>query len=226
MKEYASNVIYERYGLRLTLLTPCLLRVEKGNHTDLPTQTVCNRNFGPVTARVEAAGERVTVHTEEAVFFVDCAKGAVTSVTLADGTVVTDFEKGNLLGTARTLDRANGPVKLEKGILSRSGASMMEDSNSLLLGTDGAILPRPKCIDRYYFAYGHDYSRQLRDFFRLTGQVPLIPKYALGNWWSRYKAYTQEEYRSLMQKFMDRKLPITVATIDMDWHWTDVIERF
>ena len=29
-----------------------------------------------------------------------------------------------------------------------------------------------------------------------------------------------------MQTFIDKKLPITVATIDMDWHWTDVIERF
>ena len=43
----------------------------------------------------------------------------------------------------------------------------------------------------------HDYQRQLRDFFRLTGEVPLIPKYALGNWWSRYRAYTQEEYLDL-----------------------------
>ena len=43
MKEYESNVIYEHGGLRLSLLTPCLLRVEKGNPTDLPTQTVANR---------------------------------------------------------------------------------------------------------------------------------------------------------------------------------------
>ena len=43
MKEYESNVIYEHGGLRLSLLTPCLLRVEKGNPTDLPTQIVWNR---------------------------------------------------------------------------------------------------------------------------------------------------------------------------------------
>ena len=221
-----ANVIFERAGLRLSLLTPCLLRVEKGNHTDLPTQTVWNRDFGPVEAKVEEIAGGVRVETEEATFLVDVAKGQVIRVTLADGTEVTDFEKGNLLGTARTLDQANGAVKLEKGILSRSGASVMDDSESLLMGADGEILPRPKCLDRYYFAYGRNYSRQLKDFFHLTGEVPLIPKYALGNWWSRYKAYTQEEYRSLMQKFIDRKIPITVATIDMDWHWTDVLDRF
>ena len=226
MKEYASNVIYDHGGLRLQLLTPCLLRVEKGNPTDLPTQIVWNRDFGPVKAQVTESDNRIAVHTEEVEFLVDYAKGAVISVTLADGSVVTDFERGNLLGTARTLDRANGAVKLEKGILSKSGASMLDDSTSLLLGKDDGVLPRPKTIDRYYFAYGHDYTRQLRDFFTLTGPVPLIPKYALGNWWSRYKAYTQEEYRSLMQKFIQRKIPITVATIDMDWHWTDVLDRF
>ena len=219
------NVIYEHGGLRLSLLTPCLLRVEKGNPTDLPTQTVANRVFAPVKADVEPLKNLIAVRTEEVEFLVDYDKGAVVSVTLADGTVVTDFEKGNLLGTARTLDRANGAVKLEKGILSKSGASMLDDSKSLLLDGDN-VLPRPKTIDRYYFAYGHDYKRQLRDFFKLTGEVPLIPKYALGNWWSRYRAYTQEEYRSLMRKFIHRKLPITVATIDMDWHWTDVIDRF
>ena len=226
MKEYTSNVIYAHGGLRLRLLTPCLLRVEKGNPTDLPTQIVWNRDFGPVKASVEEVGGQITVRTEEVEFLLDYAKGAVVSVTLADGSVVTDFEKGNLLGTARTLDRANGAVKLEKGILSRSGVSVLDDSNSLLLGKDGGVLPRPKTVDRYYFAYGHAYKRQLSDFFRLTGPVPLIPKYALGNWWSRYKAYTQEEYRSLMGKFIHRKVPITVATIDMDWHWTDVLQRF
>jgi len=225
MKEYASNVIYSHGGLRLSLLTPSLLRVEKGNPTDLPTQTVANRNFGPVQADVEPLKNLIAVRTEEAEFLVDYDKGAAVSVTLADGTVVTDFEKGNLLGTARTLDRANGSVKLEKGILSRSGVSVLDDRGSLLLDGDN-VLPREKTVDRYYFAYGRDYQRQLRDFFKLTGEVPLIPKYALGNWWSRYRAYTQEEYRSLMQKFIDKKLPVTVATIDMDWHWTDVVERF
>ena len=151
-----ANVIYERAGLRLSLLTPCLLRVEKGNYTDLPTQTVWNRDFGPVEARVDEIAGGVRVETAEATFLVDGAKGQVIRVTLADGTEVTDFEKGNLLGTARTLDQANGAVKLEKGILSRSGASMMDDSESLLMGADGEILPRPKCLDRYYFAYGRN----------------------------------------------------------------------
>lgn len=219
-------VIYEKNNVRMTLLTPCLLRTETGCFTDLPTQTVLHRELGDVPYTLEEAGNRCTVRTEEAAWVVDLTSGSVTGVTLSDGSTVTDFQKGNLLGTARTLDRANGAVKLEPGIMSRSGAGVMDDSKSLLLLPDGTVSSRPDCRDRYWFAYGHDYRRQLRDFFRLTGEVPLIPKFALGNWWSRYRAYTQEEYRSLMQKFLDRGLPVTVATIDMDWHWTDVVQRF
>ena len=225
-KPVCPNVVYQGEGLRLSLLTPRLLRIEKGTSTDLATQTVWNRDLGAVNFRFAAQGATCAVETDAVVFEVDRKKGKVISVTFRDGTTVTDFQKNNLLGTARTLDMANGAVKLEQGILSRSGVSMMDDSKSLLLDAQGWILPRPTCSDGYCFAYGHDYRQQLKDFFRLTGPVPLIPKFALGNWWSRYKAYTQEEYRALMQTFIDKKLPVTVATIDMDWHWTDVLDRF
>ncbi len=222
----AHHNVFKTKRMRITLLTPCLLRLETGSFTDLPTQTVWNRNFPKVNCSWGQERGIFTLRTTQAVFRIDINRCRMLSVKLADGTVVQDFEKGNLLGTARTLDMANGPVKLEKGILSRSGVAVMDDSRSLLLNPEGNILPRESCTDLYFFAYGHDYRRALRDFFRLTGPVPLIPKYALGNWWSRYKAYTQEEYRSLMEEFIRRKLPITVATIDMDWHWTDVLQRF
>ena len=215
-------IIFEQNDLRISLLTPRILRIEKGSFTDLPTQMVINRDFGDVKYSIENSGKSLRVITEEVVFNVSLTDGRVTSAEF-DGITVTDFNKGIMLSTARTLDRANGKVKLENGITSYYGAAMLDDSASLLLNPDGTISERPKCSDRYWLCYGMDYLRQLRQFFKLTGEVPLIPKYALGNWWSRYKAYTQEEYRGVMQKFIDRKIPVTVATIDMDWHWTDVI---
>ncbi len=220
-------IVFEKNDLRISLITPRLLRTEKGIFTDLPTQTVQNREFGDVDYSLSEHSDLITVTTDAVCFAISKKNGDVTSVFIEDtSSTVTGFSKDMLPGTARTLDTANGAVKLENGITSLSGASVMDDSNSLIINPDGSISPRPKCSDRYWFAYGHDYLGQLRDFFKLTGDVPLIPKYVLGNWWSRYKAYTQEEYRALMQKFIDRQLPITVATIDMDWHWTDVIDRF
>ena len=211
-----KNIVYEDAGVRIALLTSRLLRVETGAFTDMPTQTVWNRNLGEVDYTTETQGQNIVIKTAHTTF----------SVNKSTGKVEGDFTSGNLLGTARTLDMVNGSTKLQPGILSRNGASVMDDSKSLLLQQDGKILAREKCTDLYYFLYGHEYLEQLRDFFRLTGPVPLIPKFALGNWWSRYKAYTQEEYRSLMQEFIDRDIPITVATIDMDWHWVDVVDRF
>ena len=220
-------IIYEKNDLRISLITPRLLRTEKGAFTDLPTQTVQNRDFCEADYSLGDLGKSVTVTTDAACFSVSKESGDVLSVYIEKtNESVTDFTKAKLPGTARTLDRVNGATKLEKGITSLSGASVMDDSKSLLLNPDGTISPRPKCSDRYWFAYGHDYLGQLRDFFSLTGEVPLIPKFALGNWWSRYKAYTQEEYRAVMQGFMDREIPVSVATIDMDWHWTDVKARF
>ncbi len=219
-------IIFEKNDLRISLITPLLLRTEKGNFTDLPTQTVQNRDFCDVKFTISENNKVILVKTEEAEFAVNTSNGTVITVAFPNGKTVSDFTKGRLPGTARTLDQVNGKTKLEPGIMSRSGASVMDDSASLLINGDGSVSVRPACSDRYWFAYGSDYLRQLSDFFRLTGEVPLIPKYALGNWWSRYRAYTQEEYRDLMKKFIRRELPITVATIDMDWHWTDVVSRF
>jgi alpha-glucosidase (family GH31 glycosyl hydrolase) len=213
-------------NVRITVLAPCLIRIETGNFTDLPTQKVWFRDLGHTGYKVYKSGDIRMVKTEEICLHVNIRTGFVKAIELADGNIVRDFRSGNLLGTARTLDGVNGATKLSPGILSLSGVSVLDDSDSMLIETDGTICPREKCTDRYYFAYGHDYKRCLRDFFRLTGNVPLIPKYVLGNWWSRYKAYTQQEYRQLMEQFLDRNIPITVATIDMDWHWTDVVNRF
>ena len=219
-------VIFEKNDLRISLLTPRLLRTEKGAFTDLPTQTVMNRDFPPVKYTLYEQGNILSVQTEENIFQVNLTSGKVVKVIFAEGYYTKTIGKDQLPGTARTLDQANGKVKLQLGITARNGVAVMDDSKSLLLNPDGTIAPRPQCKDRYYFAYGEDYLRQLQDFYRLTGPVPLIPKFALGNWWSRYRAYTQEEYRSLMQTFIDKQIPITVATIDMDWHWVDVLQRF
>jgi len=220
------NQIVTAGRCRISILTSKLLRLETGAFTDLPTQTVWYRDLGYTDFSCSQHGNMLTVKTADAEFAIHVKQGKMMAITLADGTVIRDFSKGNLLGTARTLDMVNGKTKLEKGILSKSGVSVMDDSASLLLEAEGKIISRPSCKDLYYFAYGHAYKDCLQDFFRLTGPVPLIPKFALGNWWSRYRAYTQDEYQSLMQAFVKKGIPITVATIDMDWHWTDVIKRF
>ena len=56
--------------------------------------------------------------------------------------------------------------------------------------------------------------------------MPLVPRYVLGNWWSRYHPYSAEEYSALLDRFEADGLPFSVAVLDMDWHVTEVDHRF
>lgn len=83
-----------------------------------------------------------------------------------------------------------GATSMCDGVVSKNGAAVFDDSASLILNSDGTIAPREDAeTDVYVFAYGKNYRGAVRDFIRLTGNVPLVPRFCLGNWWSRYKAY-------------------------------------
>ena len=203
--------------VRISVLTTRMIRVEVQSSAlfcDLPTQGVINRNLDCPEFEVSGT-DVIKITTADASF----------EVSASDGSVRGNFS-GNLGGTARTLDNTNGSVKLSDGVCSRSGLAMIDDSGSMMIRADGHFEKRPQGTDRYYFAYGHDYSTAVQDYCRLTGPAPLIPRFALGSWWSRYKAYTQQEYLDLMAEFRRREIPITVATADMDWHWVDITRRF
>ena len=72
------------------------------------------------------------------------------------------------------------------------------------------------------FMHGEDAAGAVRDFYALTGPTPMLPRWALGNWWSRYHPYSEEEYLALLDRFAAARLPFSVAVLDMDWHLTDV----
>ena len=136
-------------------------------------------------------------------------------------------DPSNLRGTRRTLDMCHGDAALQEGLLSRAGWSLFDDSRSVLFGpNDGWVMPRPdhEGQDWYFFGYGHDYKGALADYVRFGGQVPLIPRYVLGAWWSRYWAYKDEDLKDLVRDFEAHDLPLDVLVVDMDWHtphsWT------
>ena len=219
-----------RGNTRLTVITPCLLRVEVskgGKFCDEPTQSVWFRDFCDVSFELKEANGNIEIKTEKVTFVYSLKSKKMQSITLSDGRINQNFKSGNLKGTCRTLDITAGIIKLNDGVCSKDGVAILDDSKTLVLKEDGTILPRDnKEKDEYYFAYGNDYIGATTDLYKLTGKVPLIPRYALSNWWSRYKAYTQEEYLTLMDKFKDEEVPITVATVDMDWHWVDIKKKF
>ena len=136
---------------------------------------------------------------------------------------------GNLGGAARTLDEADGRIPLEPGINSTVGYAVLDDSGSMVFDADGRLVPREAPEgqqDLYAFAGGWDHIGNLRDFYAISGPQPLLPRFALGNWWSRYHRYSADEYLQVMDRFQAERLPFSVAVIDMDWHLTDVDPKY
>ena len=223
-------------GYRITVLSDRLFRVETSKSNtfiDEATEGVWFRRFEVPSFQVDENPDCLIVKTKECSLVFYKTKKKAVSVRFRNGFEVKVSNKNNLKGTYRTLDMTDGnrhilkgKIRLSDGVVSSDGVSVLED-DGLFLSKDGKVKPRDvDTHDLYVFCYGKDYRGAVNAYYRITGQVPLIPRFALGNWWSRYKAYTEEEYVSLMERFIDSKIPITVATVDMDWHWVDVKGKF
>ncbi|MBQ9038529.1 MAG: hypothetical protein IJ119_03470 [Clostridia bacterium] len=223
---------------RITVLTDRLLRLEyepEGRFCDTATQAVINRRFDvPAFTRSEKDGW-LTVETEAVRLQYDgrpfSPEGL--SVTLkgqfwAYASVWHYGDMGyNLKGTARTLDGADGEIPLADGLLSHEGYAVLDDAGSMRMDETGELKPaRAHGVDVYLFAYGRDFKGALRDFYRLTGPTPALPRYALGNWWSRFYPYTEEAYMALMERFAAEDVPLSVAVLDMNWHITDIEAKY
>lgn len=223
----AEECVYVTDDLRFCVLSERILRVEKcagGRFVDEPSQAIFCRNFAKPHFNVTENGDKVSVITNSTEFVVD--KKTLATACVIDGKRVVPDARKNLGGTARTLDATAGRVKIGQGIMSSNGVTVYDDSKTCLLEEDGSLRLREKgSKDIYVFAFGRDFAGGLREFFSLTGYPPVLPKYALGNWWSRYHAYTAEEYLNLMDEFAAKRVPLTVATVDMDWHIVDNVPK-
>ena len=233
-KAFEENTVTEG-AFRLTVLTDRLLRMEydpTGTFEDRASQTVFNRDFPQVPFTCKSEGDLLIVETGElmlsykkgAAFAADTLQVKLKNEPASQWRFGEDFE--DLGGTTKTLDTIAGEIPVERGVISRYGFSVLDDGRSMLLNEEGWVECRKENTqDVYFFGYGYDYLGALRDFYRLTGEPPMLPAYALGNWWSRYYKYTQQEYIDLMNRFTEEDIPFSVSVVDMDWHVTEVPEE-
>lgn len=212
-------------GVRITYLTSRLIRVESGAFTDSASYTVWFRNFDAGNMQVSAQGKRIVVETDDCIFTIKNQKPYNVYFKDAKNTEKFSNQK-NLKGTRRTLDGTFGKVSLDDGFVTENGAFLLDDSSTMLIDEKGNFVPRENNSKDYYaFAYGKNYRETIKAFYKISSPTPLVPRYALGVWWSRYHAYTQKEYLDLMARFRTEGIPITVATVDMDWHWVKDIDK-
>lgn len=238
MKDREEAVIEGKH-YRFTVLTPYMIRMEysqEGEFVDNKTQQVVNREFAIPEFRVEETENELQIITSALRVTYNkqgfSSQGLKINISGNYPGILPVWHFGdngnNLKGTARTLDGADGEIPLESGILSEQGWTLLDDKGTMVLDEDGWISLRkdPQAEDLYFLGYGRNYLQCLKDFHVLTGSVPLLPKYALGNWWSRYYRYSEKTYMELMERFEQEEVPFTISVIDMDWHITDIDEKY
>ncbi|WP_373987250.1 TIM-barrel domain-containing protein [Duganella sp. BuS-21] len=235
-------VVIQRDQVRLTVLTSRLIRLEYAEDrrfTDAATQVVLNRKLEVPAFQTSSEQGWLVLKTEHLTLRYREHSGDFTAdnlnITLRLNGRDVEWRPGmqdnaNLGGTARTLDGLDGGVDadgkqldLGRGLLSRGGWSLVDDTASHLLDDSPWPWVRQRAIhgkDWYFFGHGHDYKAALRDYIAVAGKIPLPPRFAFGYWWSRYWVYSDQELKQLMQEMRNNDIPIDVLVIDMDWHLT------
>lgn len=229
----ANTVCFGEY--RITVLDTCLFRLEQDptlKFNDDATQAVWFRNMPEQKYTVTRTSDGISVSTESNItlsVFRDAEKNEI----IINGRALPLENNENLLGTYRTLDCYDGEIyirdksrlRLGNGVCSKNGVAVIDDTASLRL-IDGRLEPASDdLLDLYVFAYGQDYRAAVRALYMICGSVPMLPRYAFGNWWSRYHAYTADEYLYLMDCFKENGIPFTVATLDVDWHYSRSLDE-
>ncbi len=240
------DAVVVRENARFTVLTPRLIRLEWSETSVFEDR--CTYAFptryteSPPKFTVEETNGALTIDTGDLTLHyttfpksAESADGRFSTDTLSitfilNGESVTWTpgapNPANLRGTRRTLDECEGDAALDEGLLSRAGWTLFDDSKNVIFDDDGWVGPRPDFAlqDWYFFGYGHEYKTALAEYLPFGGDIPLIPRYILGGWWSRYWAYSEQDLRDLVAEFEAHNVPLDVFVIDMDWHtpkgWT------
>ncbi len=232
-----SKVVFKGVNYRITILSERLIRFEysiDGNFYDGATEIVHNRNFKAPKIKAEQDDKFLVITTKY--FMLQYAKekpfkgpSFAPDSNLKVKLVNTDKmwyynhpEARNFKGSAFSIEDFGAETTLSNGLYSTDGFAVLDDSNSMLIDSDGFLNPsNNKRIDFYLFAYRRDFGLCLKDYFTLTGNPPLIPRYALGIWWNRDQIYSFEDTKKLIQAFNKNEIPISVLLLSEFWHKKD-----
>ena len=236
-----KKTVVQGSNYRISVLSERVVRLEfseAGVFIDQPTQLISRRNIGIPDFSVRQDANIVEVTTKY--FLLTYIKGQPFVGTKVDPmknlkiTLLSrerdrnkdwylgNPEARNMYGNMVGVD-VSIPKNLEKGLYSLDGFATLDDSLSKVICSDGTLIDPPQNhLDIYVFMYDRDFKQALFDYFKMTGAPALIPRYALGNWWSRNTMYDAKSSVELIRHFEKIKVPISVMVYDHDWHVRDV----
>ena len=225
----SSKVIFRGSQYRISVLTERLMRLEysvDGVFNDMETVIVKNRLFTePSFIKQEDEG---ILRIETKYFTLSYVKNMPFSsrsltVSIKDKKVAWYYgnkEVRNLKSCAQSLDNCISLPKLVNGLFATDGIATIDDTYSMrfdIYSNPGIPSVSKGHVDLYLFIYDKDFGLCLQDYFHLTGYPKLIPRYALGNWWSKEYNYSDLEVLSLIEKFKLHNIPLSVFLLDNGW---------
>ncbi len=69
----------------------------------------------------------------------------------------------------------------------------------------------------YQVIVGNSWEDLIKNYTDLTGKQPLPPRWAFGNFSSRFGYHTQEEVEKTIRKFEESKIPVDAIILDLYW---------
>ncbi|CAM1368709.1 glycoside hydrolase family 31 protein [Tenacibaculum xiamenense] len=74
----------------------------------------------------------------------------------------------------------------------------------------------------YQIIAGQSWYDVLDNYTELTGRQPMIPRWALGNFSSRFGYHSQKEVENTIQKFKEDNIPVDAVILDLFWFGKDI----
>lgn len=219
---------------RFTILTESLIRIEynkDGVFEDRPTELVWYRNFETPPFQIKQDSRYLELETKY--FKLYYTKEQDVRGTKLNPTANLRIELKNTdrtwyfghpeirnYGTSsESLEAKSKKQITKKGLFSGDGFVSIDDSKSKVLSETGNLIDKDlEEVDTYVFFYLNDFAVCLKDYYQITGYPALIPRFALGNWWSRNISYDDMTLRKLILDFKENNIPLSVLLLNDDWH--------
>ena len=74
----------------------------------------------------------------------------------------------------------------------------------------------------YQVMAGNDWQDLMANYTSLTGHQPLPPRWALGNFASRFGYHSEQEARAVVEQFMAEHIPLDAIIFDLYWFGKDI----
>lgn len=225
-----SECTFKGNKYRITVLTERLVRLEyneNGLFNDYPTELVWYRNFNKPEFTIDETDKVLKITTKyfELTYLKEKKfEGSKLSpmsnlkIKLLNSDKIWYYKHPEVRNFLSSTFILNDSINYQKGLYSIDGFASIDDSKSSLILENGSFKKRDNIgIDTYVFLYNKDFYYCLNDYFMLTGYPPLIPRYALGNWWVKDELYNEVDIAHIIKKFEMNNIPISMFLLNR-WH--------